>query len=84
MSRQQLPKRTRECLAACQAVGLHYWSDHPLAHHVWAVDDHQQAHVVRVRRDGTAQHVCGSADPVAVEWCAGADEAVPYRPHGAA
>jgi hypothetical protein len=51
-----LPKGTRERLAACEAVGLHWWADHPVAGHVWAVDDHQQAHVVRIR--GTVQHVC--------------------------
>jgi len=52
-----LNKRTTERLAACETVGLHYWADHPAAGHVWAVDDHQHAHVVRVSPDG-AQHVC--------------------------
>ena len=72
-----LPKRTREALAACQAIGLHYWADHPQAHHLWAVDDHQQAHAVRVsRRDGTAQHVC--RPELLVEACSCDDDAVPY------
>jgi hypothetical protein len=79
-----LPKSTRERLAACAAVGLYFWSDHPTTHHVWAVDDHQQAHVVRIcRDDGTAQHVCAGR-PFEAERCTGDDEAVPYQPPGAA
>src|SRR5262249_49529115 len=74
-----LPKRTLERLAACEAVGLHWWADHPTAHHVWAVDDHQQVHAVRINRDGTAQHVCGSTTSlVATEQCAGNNEAASY------
>ena len=65
---RRLPKRTRECLAACAAVGLHYWGDHPRARHVWAVDDSQRAHVVRINRDGTAQHVC--SPELLIEQCA--------------
>lgn len=41
-------KVTATKMAACAAVGLHYWADHPLPGRVWAVDDNQQAHVVRV------------------------------------
>lgn len=78
-----LPKLTLQRLAACEALGLHYWADHPTAHHIWAVDDHQRAHVVRIRR-GSAQHVCGSVIPVAVEQCVGDDEPVSYQPPGAA
>ena len=75
-----LPKGTLERLAACQAVGLHYWSDHPVAKHFWAVDDHQQAHVVKIDRDGgTARHVCRPGLLIDTE-CAGDDEAVPYAP----
>ncbi len=52
-------KRTRERVAACETVGLHYWADHPVAGHVWAVDDHQAAHVVRIEsKTGAARHVC--------------------------
>jgi hypothetical protein len=81
----QLPKSTRERLAACEAVGLHYWADHPAGRHVRAIDGHQQAHVVRIHReDGTGQHVCRSTIPTAVEERAGDDEAVPYQPPGAA
>jgi hypothetical protein len=80
-----LPKRTLERLAACEAVGLHYWSDHPWAHCVWAVDDHQQAHVVRINPDGTSAHVCGSTRSlVPAEQCAGDGEPVCYQPPGAA
>lgn len=74
-----LPERTRERLAACEAVSLHYWSDHPQANHVWAVDDHQHAHVVRIdRKTGTAQHVCRAASSDEAEQCVGATEAVTY------
>ena len=61
MASRQLPKRTREALAACEAVGLMFWSDHPKPKHVWAVDDHQQAHVVHIHRDaGTAEQCAGA------------------------
>jgi hypothetical protein len=73
-----LSKRTLEHLAACESVGLHYWSDHPTAGHVWAVDDRRQAHAVRIDRDGTAWHACGSVKSlVPAEQCAGDSEAVP-------
>jgi hypothetical protein len=84
-----LPKGTRERLAACEAIGLTYWSDHPARNCVWAIDDQQRAHVVRID-PGTAQHVCGRTSPVAVEQCAGGGEALPYigrdttKPLGAA
>jgi hypothetical protein len=75
-----LNKQIRERLAACEAVGLHYWSDHPASSHFWAVDDHQQAHSVRInRKTGTAQHVCcreASSDEAG--QCASAPEAVAY------
>jgi hypothetical protein len=67
-----LNKRISERLAACETVGLHYWADHPAAGHVWAVDDQQRAHVVRIHRDG-AEHVCRSAYIVAIEQCDGAN-----------
>lgn len=73
-----LPKRTREAPAACEAVGLTFWSDHPRPRCMWAVDEHQRAHVVRVNNGGRAQHVCGRVVPVHDELCAGDDEAVSY------
>jgi hypothetical protein len=74
-----LNKRTRERLAACHAVGLHFWADHPLPNHVWAVDDHQRAHVVRINRDvSTALHACRVALPDGHEQCPAAAEAVIY------
>ncbi len=73
-----LSKQIRERLAACEAVGLHYWGDHPTASHFWAVDDHQRAHVVRISCNAsTAQHVCRASSDEA-EQCAGATEAVAY------
>jgi hypothetical protein len=48
-------KETRTRMAACHALGLHYWAGHPLPGRVWAVDDYQQAHVVRIyARQGIA------------------------------
>jgi hypothetical protein len=74
-----LAKRTRERLAACEAVSLHYWADHPQAGHVWAVDDHQRAHVVQISCSAsTARHMCRAASSDEVEQCAGAAEAVVY------
>lgn len=40
-------KTTATKMAACASLGLHYWADHPATGCVWAVDDNQQAHVVR-------------------------------------
>jgi hypothetical protein len=75
-----LNKQIRERLAACEAVGLHYWGDHPAKCHFWAVDDYQRAHVVRIdRTTGTARHACRPA-PLNEddEQCTGAAEAVAY------
>jgi hypothetical protein len=61
-------KTTLGKIAACQAVGLHYWSDHPAANCVWAVDDEQQPHVVRWYRktnEAAVQHV---GDPRKETW----------------
>lgn len=49
-------RQTLTRMAACAAVGLSYWSGHPLAGHVWAVDDYRNAYVVRIyARDGMAR-----------------------------
>lgn len=53
-----IPERTLENLAACGAVGLHYWSDAPPPSTVWAVHDDQTAHLVRLHRNqGVANHL---------------------------
>lgn len=53
-------KRTRENVTACHAVDLSYWSEHRAPNHLWAVDENQRPHVVRVdRKAGTVSHVCG-------------------------
>lgn len=57
---QPFNKETRGKMAACEAVGLEYWSDHPKPGCVWAVDGNQQAHVVRwykSRREAAIQTV---------------------------
>lgn len=52
-------KPTRERIAACESVGLSYWSDHPFPSHAWAVNAAGEAHVVRIRRaQSTAEHTC--------------------------
>jgi hypothetical protein len=54
------PKTTTERIAACDSVGLHYWSDSPIAHTVWASGDDRRFHLVRLDRvTRTAHHVCG-------------------------
>jgi hypothetical protein len=42
------------------------------------VDDHQQAHVVRINQDGTVQHVCTEALRSARGCTDSIDEAVPF------
>jgi hypothetical protein len=70
-SGRPLPARTREHLAACDAVGLHYWAEAPSAGHIWAVDDAQHAHLVQIDRDaGTARlagHIADEAEPYTVQ-----------------
>ena len=44
-----LNKRTREWMVACASVGATFWADHPAPGCLWAVDDEQQFHVIRVR-----------------------------------
>ena len=62
--------RTRENIAACAALGLSYWSDHARPHLLWAVDDQQVAHSVRVdRKSGRVEHVCA-------KWTEGIDDRV--------
>ncbi len=57
--RRAIPSGTRENIAACAALGLSYWSGHPAAGHVWAVDNHQQAHAVKIdRKASKAMHAC--------------------------
>jgi hypothetical protein len=54
-----IPPKTLENIAACAAVGLAYWSDHPKPGFIWAVDTNQTAHAVEVDRNkGTARHAC--------------------------
>jgi hypothetical protein len=53
-------KTTTERIAACASVGLHYWSDSPAPHTVWASGDDQRFHLVRLDRvTRTAHHACG-------------------------
>lgn len=54
------PKITTERIAACASVGLHYWSDSPIPHTVWANGDDNRFHLVRLDRvTRTAHHICG-------------------------
>ncbi|AAG59783.1 gp78 [Mycobacterium phage Bxb1] len=45
-------KITLTRMAACEALGLHYWSGHAVRGCVWAVDDNQQAYTVLIRTKG--------------------------------
>ena len=71
-----LPAQTRVRLAACAAVGLSYWSGHPQAGCLWAVDDHQQAHVVKVDYKGGQAWRAVARSP----WATGADWQAPRGP----
>lgn len=88
-SARPIVKKTRENMAACAAVGLSYWSGHPTAGLVWAVDAYQTAHPVHVdRKNGTAaigdyelSRSSASAakvvgDSVYVPWSIDSDQAV--------
>lgn len=69
MSIQPFSKTTLGKMAACEALSLSYWADHPAPNCVWAVDDNQQAHVVRVYRktgEAAVQDVAGSRR--VIEW----------------
>jgi hypothetical protein len=58
-----MTKTTRENIAACAAHGFYFWSDHPSPATVWATDDNQRWHTVRIRRkDGKAEHNCDGYD----------------------
>lgn len=53
-----MPIRTREAVAACAALDLTYWCDHS-TNLVWAVDDNQRFHTVRLdRKTGVSSHNC--------------------------
>ena len=64
-----LPKQLKFSIAACAAVGLTYWADHPGAankgRYVWALDSERTAHIVHVcggaTNHGTAEHMCARA-----------------------
>ncbi|MUL44491.1 hypothetical protein FZI85_17360 [Mycobacterium sp. CBMA293] len=51
-----IPNRTLENQAACRAVGLSFWSDAPKPSSVWAVDDNQKAHLVKLNRNQALAH----------------------------
>lgn len=52
-------KRTLENIAACAAVGLHYWCEHKGVGVLWAVDDDQRAHRVAIKRpEQKSWHLC--------------------------
>lgn len=52
-------KRTLENIAACAAVGLHFWSENKAVGMLWGVDDDQRAHRVRINRPHqTSSHYC--------------------------
>jgi hypothetical protein len=66
---RSLPAQLKFNIAACAAVDLSFWADHPGAarrgRYVWALDDQRTAHIVHICGDatfhGTAEHVCERA-----------------------
>lgn len=73
-----IPEKTLVHIAACAALGLRYWSEAGIRpsnyrRHLWAVDDHQRAHLVEIdHRAKTVTHQCGSymsGGTVADEYC---------------
>lgn len=59
------PARTRENVAACAAVGLSFWSEAPTPNGMWAVDNAQRAHLVKVdRRAHRAYVACMDEHPL--------------------
>lgn len=57
-----IPKRTLENIAACQALGLTYWSEAPGNNTLYAVDDQQVPHLVSINRNlGVAYGACDKA-----------------------
>jgi len=57
-----IPIRTRQAVAACAALDLTYWCGHS-THSVWAVDDNQRFHTVRIdRKAGASSHSCYDSD----------------------
>lgn len=49
MNKAPFTKDTLTKIAACNALGLEYWSPGPKLGLVWALDGDRQAHLVRVR-----------------------------------
>jgi hypothetical protein len=46
-----IPTRTLQSIAACSALGLSYWADHPKPGYLWAVDPDKQEFVpVHIQR----------------------------------
>lgn len=76
--RRPIVKATREAMAACAAVGLAYWSDHPQPGHVWAVDAAQQPHPVRIDRKRNLAIIAEPNDAIGgnplVSWSIDADD----------
>ena len=56
------PARTRENVAACAAVGLSFWSEAPVLNGIWAVDNAQCAHLVKIDRRANRVYVACMAD----------------------
>ncbi|WP_179475355.1 DUF7457 domain-containing protein [Mycolicibacterium vinylchloridicum] len=57
MKQREIPVRTLENLAACQSIGLDFWSEAPPPSTVWALDDQRQPHLVKIdRRRSIAHH----------------------------
>lgn len=61
-SKAKTSDRMLENVAACESLGLSYWSDAPNPNRMWAVDHNQTAHLVLInRKTGKAWHECSYA-----------------------
>ena len=83
MTSCQLPKRTRERLAACEAVGLWYLAT-TRRRGIFGPSTITRQCTWSGLTAPPAPPPCCSGRPFEAEHCAGDDEPVPYQPPGAA
>jgi hypothetical protein len=77
---RKVPASVQARVAACAAVGLSYWSGHPVAGCVWAVDSDQAAHVVKIDYKGSRARV---VKPAQVWGARAFDAAGPWAAYAA-
>jgi hypothetical protein len=82
----KIPDRTQEAVAACRAMKLHYWSGAPHQGCVWAIDDGQRPHLVRIdHKNKTARMACDRIERGTQQWhqpCSYARGRISYQSPG--